>query len=217
MIGSDLVLGALRLIGAVASGETPSSDEAADGFTALQQLLSEWSGDELAMFSTRTAAVTLAIGTASYSIPGARPVKVLSADVTVGGSNFPVKIVGPDKWANTPDKSDTSTHPRMAYCDYAYPTAGLQVAPIPSAVGALNLYCSVDLATLANQAATFDMPEAYTNAIRFALALKVAPEYGRAISPELAADADKSYAAIQKLNASNRAGASALELPEGAA
>jgi len=212
-LASDLVNGALRLIGAVASGETPSTDEAADGFTALTQLYDAWSADELADFATRTAAIALVASTSSYAIPGARPIKILSADMSIAGMQFPVNVVGPDKWASLPDRLNSGPRVQYAYCDYAYPTPAVLVAPVPTATATLNLYCSVDLPVPATAATAIALPELYTDALRFALAVKLAPEYGRTLDPAVIARAGESLDAIRKLNASNRAGKSVLEIP----
>lgn len=211
-LASDLVNSALRLLGVIASGETPNTDEAADGFTALQQLLANWSANELTLFGTQTITIPTSNGVASYT-PGTRPVKVLNADVLTGGMTFPVAVVGPDAWATTPDKQDTSPRPRFLYCDYAYPTAAVQLAPIPNGVFSVRMYCTADLATLASQGTTFDMPEGYAKAIRFNLAVDLAPEYGRPVTPELQANAAATKAMLIELNASNRAGKSELTVP----
>jgi hypothetical protein len=215
MIASDLVQSSMRLIGALASGETPSTDEAADGLLVLQQLLDSWSADEMLVFATAKLVLTTVNGTASYT-PGSRPLKILSADVVTGGNTHPVAVVGPDGWAQVPDRNASSSLPRAVYCDYAYPTALVYVAPIPNIVMSINLYATVDLATLANGAATFTMPEGYARAVRYNLAMDLAPEYGRMTAPEMAnvaAIAAQTKDAIRKLVASNRAGKSALAIP----
>jgi hypothetical protein len=43
----DRIKRAMRLIGAAATGETPSADELADGLTALNAMLSSWSLESL--------------------------------------------------------------------------------------------------------------------------------------------------------------------------
>ena len=214
MLASDLVNGALRLIGAIASGETPNSDEAADGLTALQQLLDSWSAEELLVFATTIQSVSLTANTASYTL-GTRPVKILSADVTISGVNFPLDVVGPEAWGNTPDKTDVSSHTKKIFCDYGYPTATLYVAPLPAASATVKLFQTTDLATLASGSTTFAMPEAYSRAIMYNLAIDLAPQYGRAVDGAVMKRADETKAALMKLLASDAVGKSELELPSG--
>ena len=51
-----------------------------------------------------------------------------------------------------------------------------------------------------NQSDTVSVPPGYADAIRYNLAVKLAPEWGRTITPEVAEMARTSKAAIQRLN-----------------
>lgn len=214
MVASDLVTAALRLIGAVASGETPSTSEAADGLDSLKELLDSWSGEELLVFGTTIQSVTLAASTASYTL-STRPVKILSADLTVGGMNFGLEVVGPEAWANRDDKTDVSLHTKVVFCDYAYSSATLYVAPVPAGAATVKLYQTTDLATLAAGTTTFAMPEAYARAVRYNLAVDLAPEYGRAVDGAVLKIAQDTKNALMKAHASDAVGKSELELPSG--
>ena len=214
MQAQDLVNGALRLIGAIASGETPSTSEEADGLTLLQQLLDSWSAEELLVFATTRQSVTLTNGTNAYTL-ATRPVKILSAEVYVGGMNFPVEVLGPQAWANRPDKTDISARTRAVYCDYNFTSAMLYVAPVPNAAGPVVwLYQTTDLATLTSGTSTFSMPEAYSMAIMYNLAVLVAPQYGRAVDGAVMMTAQMTKNALKTLLASNEAGKSELEIPQ---
>ena len=50
---SELINGALRLIGVLAEGETPSADTSADALFALRQLVDSWNTEELSIFNTQ--------------------------------------------------------------------------------------------------------------------------------------------------------------------
>ncbi len=213
MQAQDLVNGALRLIGAIASGETPSTSEASDGLTLLQQMLDSWSAEELLVFATTTQNVSMTANTGNYTL-ATRPVKILAAELLVGTMNFPLEVVGPQAWAAAPDKTDVSAHMKRIYCDYGYPTATLHVAPVPnSTTASVNLYQTTDLATLASETTTFSMPEAYSMAVMYNLAVLVAPQYGRAVDGAVLATAQQTKAALKMLLASNEAGKSELEIP----
>ena len=69
MTGRDLVSASLRLIGVVASGETPASSEATDGLSALNLLISSWSTDGLLIYAiTAETPLTLTAGDGSYTM-----------------------------------------------------------------------------------------------------------------------------------------------------
>jgi hypothetical protein len=211
-----IVNNALTLIEAISPTEGPTTTESADGLAALIALLASWSADELLVYATRTAAVALTNGTVSYAIPGARPVKILSADCTVAasGMNFPLEVLGPDAWARVNGKTSSSVYTQAVYCDYAYPTPALLVAPKPTGGATVDLFCMVDLATVAALTDTFDLPEGYTKAIEFNLAVDLAPQFGRSVSAELAMNATTTKEQMRRLMASNRAGHSELGLPD---
>lgn len=216
MTATELLNSSLRLINVLASGETPSSDESADGLVVLQQLLENWSGVELIPFATHTETIVIGGFLATYNV-ATRPDKILSADVLAGGMTFPVQVGGPDAWAAFPRKSDSSPKPEIVYCDYAFPTATVQVGPLPSGAATLHLYCNTALATLASGATVFSMPPGWAKAVRYNLAVDLAAEYGRTVPPEVAAIALDSRNGLVKLHASNRAGKSELEIPPVAA
>lgn len=213
MTTDSVINQALESIAVLSSGDTPTTDESASCLLILQAILAAWSADELTVFATRTAAITMVAATASYAISGARPVKILSADHTIAGVNKEVDVIGAQAWAAMPDKSATSPQAKAVYCDYAYPTPAILVTPIPTATATLNLYCMVDLATVASGGATFDMPEGYLLAIRYNLAVALCPMFGKAVPDAVQTIAITSKAALRRLNASDKAGASALEIP----
>ena len=49
----DQINGALRLIGQLAEGETPSAATSQDALTAMNQMIDSWSIERLAVFSTQ--------------------------------------------------------------------------------------------------------------------------------------------------------------------
>lgn len=210
----DVMYQAMRTANVLASGETPTTDESTDMLVVFQQLLDAWSDEEVNMFATRTAVITLAASTVSYAIPGARPAKILSADLVSGGFNIPVQVLGPDAWAALPGKSDTSTMTKAVYCDYAYTTPALLVAPIPAGTATLNLYCTVALPALAATTGTvFAAPEGLLRAVRYNLAYDYCIEFERPIPAGLEKRAAETKSAWKTLNASNRAGKSELTVP----
>jgi hypothetical protein len=216
MLGSDIITAAMRLLGALPSGQTPSSDEINDGLLTLQNLLDGWSADELMIFATRVAIITVSANVSVYPVPGTRPVKILSADFTVAGIiNSPVEVVGPERWASIPNKQSTDPQPKFVYCDYAYPTPNVSLAEIPALAGVLDLYCTVDLATIAASGSTFAMPEGFARAVIYNLAVDFYPEFPRAggLDPLVLKIAMDSKAALQRTAATNKAGKSTLALP----
>jgi hypothetical protein len=78
----DQINGALRLIGQLAEGETPSAATSADALTAMNQMLDSWSSERLSVFSTQDQIFTWPASTATRTLGptgdfvGNRPVLV---------------------------------------------------------------------------------------------------------------------------------------------
>ena len=64
----DQINGALRLIGQLAEGETPSAATSDDALTALNQMLDSWSAERLSVFSTQDQMFTWPASTKSRTI-----------------------------------------------------------------------------------------------------------------------------------------------------
>ena len=82
---ATIIARSLRLLGQIEAGGTPSSDEYADGLTALNAMVSSWNNDGLMCYARQTESLTLSASTASYTIgPGGtlnttRPVAIEGA------------------------------------------------------------------------------------------------------------------------------------------
>src|SRR5205085_8249294 len=90
------------------------------------------------------------------------------------------------------------------YLDNAYPLATASLWPKPtSSSTSLELVSLKEISAFAALTDTVSFPPGYERALRFALALDLAPEYGRPITPELiglAAQAKQSIVSLNKLN-----------------
>lgn len=188
----DLIKGALRLIGATSSGETPSAEEISDGLFALNSMIDSWSNEGLLIFSKIRDEFTLVVGTQSYTMGvgatfnSARPLKVENAYLEVQDSEnyeIPMDILTKDQWADIMEKDTESSIPTKLYVDYTYPNATLYVWPKPNVANNLVLYSHKPLSTLSNASTELSLPPGYERALRYNLALELAPEFGREPSP----------------------------------
>src|SRR5262245_30892551 len=102
----EFVNSTLRLIGVIASGETPSTDESNDAFATLNQLLSNWSAAAVPVYQVARDVIPLT-GAANYTI-AVRPVKLKSAHITTtNGVSMPVEIVTSERWSRFKDRTRT--------------------------------------------------------------------------------------------------------------
>ncbi len=69
--GQTLIDRACRLLGAVESGESASSEESSDGLIALNALLDSWTNERNLVYSISDISKAMTVGDASYTIAAA--------------------------------------------------------------------------------------------------------------------------------------------------
>ena len=202
---ADIIRGAFRVLGVLASGETPSAAEQADALETLNDMLDSWAGERLALFASLRSTYTLTpslsphtIGT-SGTFNTTRPVRIDAASIVSGGSETPIALLSDSQWQALQGKTSVGT-PAALWVEGAYPLMKLHFHPIPTAAETLVLYTWQQLGRFASTATTFDMPPGYARAIRFNLAKELAPEYGVQMSGEAVSVADESKATLKRLH-----------------
>ncbi len=205
MTVTTLIEASLRLIGVLASGETAATEEYADGLAALNQMLSSWSAGALAIPILTRDALTLT-GPQSYTFgtamtwATARPLKIESAAVlTAANVSRPVRVVTVEEWQAYMDKTATGLFAEILYWDRGYPTGTIYLAPKPTA-GTLELFSYKPLTAFASLATTVAYPDGYEDFLVTALAIKLAPQFGRPITQDLANQAAEAKTNVLGLN-----------------
>lgn len=199
MTVQDLVSKALQLIGVIASGETPSVSESSDAFDALNLIIANWNAQQLPLYAVQLQTITLT-GAASYPL-ATRPVRIKSAGVlAINGTERSPTMIDAATWAAVADKTRTGIFAEVMYCDYGFPTATVYLSPRPSG-GQLEIYILKPLTQFASLSETINLPPGYERALRYTLAIEIAPEYGRVVGPEILGPGAEARNAITGLNA----------------
>lgn len=222
MTVQDLIKSSLRKLGVIASGETPSTTELADALTALQSMLRSWASKQINIYATTDESVTLTGSQASYSwgtsgnITTARPSEVLSAYVR-DSNNYDayLDIIDKKQYDSTSNKATTG-RPSYLYYKPSYPLGYIYLYPAPDI--SYTLYINsikpfTETASFDAITSTFNFPPNYEEPIIYNLAVRLAPEFGKTISQELAAIASASYDTLINLNSNNQVNSVALNLP----
>jgi hypothetical protein len=198
MTVQDLIDKALRLIGVIASGETPSTSERSDALIALNNIVTSWNAQQIALYSVTMQTIPLT-GAASYAL-ATRPQRIKAAVVsTAGGDTQAPALVDATGWSNIRDKTRTGLFAEALYCDYAYPTATIALSPKPAG-GQLEIYSFTRLTQFGGLAETITLPDGYERALTSSLAIELAPEYGRPVDQALLAIAQEAKNSITTLN-----------------
>ena len=196
----------LRLIGVIASGDSPTSDETADCLTALNGMLESWRNNRLFVHAFTESTLTMTVGDASYTIGPSgdldttRPVKIESAFMRVSGVDYPVSVVGKDRFDMIPDKTLTSDLLEMVRYNPTMPTGTLSVWPVPSVANVLHLTLWSPVASFSAATDAVSLPPGYERAITYNLAIEAAPEFGREPSNTVQRIAMESLANIKRIN-----------------
>lgn len=204
---AEIIERSLLMIGAIASGETPTSDEQSDAFTAMKEMLDSWSNEHLIIPAATNEDVTLVANQQSYTMGSGgdfdttRPMRIEQAIVR-DATNFDLKIynITQDEWAFNPLKQTTSELPLELYVEYTNPLATLYFWPKPSSARTVSLWSWKPLSAIATVSTELTFPPGYDRAIRFNLARELAGEYGKSLTPEQMEIARESKANIKIMN-----------------
>lgn len=198
---------ALRLIGAIASGDSPTAAESADALIALNAMISSWQTERLMVYALVDTAFTMSASDNSYTVGPAgnfaltpRPQKLENVFVRNASIDYPVELVESDKWFSIPDKTSESDIPIYAYYDTTLATGTLLLWPVPNAAYSLHIVTWMTVLELAALATTITLPQGYERALAYNLAIEIAPEYEKEPANSVIAVAAESKAAIKRAN-----------------
>jgi hypothetical protein len=208
---STLLTGAMRLIGAIATGETPTAQELTDNMNAANGFLDSCSNERLILPNQVIESFPLTVNQQTYTLgPGGNfntiaPLKINTAvlSVTQGGVpeyDLPVQILTAEEWSMITIKSTGSNIGLKIYPDYAYPLMNVSVWPVPTLANSLTLYSTKPLTEFVTINDTITVPPGFIRFMRLGIACELAPEYGKQIPENLAAAFLEAKANLKRLN-----------------
>ena len=205
----DQINGALRLIGMLAEGETPSAATSADALSALNQMIDSWNTERLSVFTTQDQVFTWPVSQATRTLGptgnfvGNRPVLVDDSTYFIDTSNnlsFGIKIINQQQYNGIALKTVTSTYPQVLYVNMGYPNIDLTVYPVPTKTLQWHIVSVQELTQPATLATTLSFPPGYLRCFRFNLACELAAEFGVEPSPQVQRIAMTSKRNIKRIN-----------------
>ena len=205
----DQINGALRLIGMLAEGETPSAATSQDALTALNQMIDSWNTERLSVFSTQDQVFSWTPGLISQTLGptgdfvGNRP--ILLDDSTyfrdpANGISFGIKIVNQQQYNGIAVKTVTSTYPQVIWANMTYPDIEMYIYPVPTKVLEWHFISVEELTQPATLATSLAFPPGYLRAFRFNLACEIAAEFGVEPSRQVQRIAMSSKRDIKRIN-----------------
>lgn len=205
--------GALRLISAIRQGEAGDPDDITEAYQAAQEMLDQWATDRLLCVVVEQADFPLVSGQQDYTIGEGgnfnrqRPLWLDRASILqFSNPQLPLElgldVLDYGQWQEIPVKATTSSLPRRLYFDGNVGTlAKLKYWPIPSITTLqTRLYCPTALTQFASQTADYTFPQGYVGALRYNLAIALAPEYDTEPSQAVVAKAAEYLSNIRAMN-----------------
>lgn len=206
----NIINGALRLIGVLAEGETPSPETSADALMALRQMIDSWSIERLSVYCTQTQDFVWPANEASQTIGptgdfiGVRPVSIdPSTYFTSGELSYGLTFLNQDQYNGIAQKGVTSTYPQVCYVSNTFPNMTLTVYPVPEQDLTWHIVSVQALAQPAALATTLYFPPGYLRAFRYNLACELAPEFGVEPSAQVMRIAMYSKRNLKRINNPN--------------
>lgn len=181
-----IITKAMQHIGAIATGETPSAAESADGLIAFNDVLETLNLQNLAVYGAAAEAFTTIAGQARYTIGAtgdwvtSRPVSIGEAFCTVQGIDFPIDSWTYPEYMAVAYKADRSSIiERLVYVN-DYPLGVIYLFPTPDAAVTVSIDTMRQLTAATLVSDTVSVPPGYARMLAYAVAVELAPQYGAA-------------------------------------
>jgi hypothetical protein len=205
----DLINGALRLLGVLAEGETPSADTSQDALRAMDQMIDSWNTERLSVFSTQDQVFTWPAGELSRTMGpsgdfvGNRP--VLLDDATYfrdpgTGVSYGIKFINQQQYDGIAVKTVTSTFPQVIFVNMTFPDIEMYIYPRPTRALEWHFISVEELSQPATLDTVLHFPPGYLRAFRYNLACELAPEFGVEPAPQVQRIAMTSKRNLKRIN-----------------
>lgn len=204
----DQINRALRLLGILAEGETPSAAMSQDALMALNQMIDSWNTERLSVFSTQDQVFTWPSGLISRTLGpsgdfvGDRP--ILLDDSTYylanNGVSYGVKFINQAQYNGIAVKTVTSTFPQVMFVNMTYPDIEMFIYPRPTQALQWHFISVQKLDQPALLSTVMHYPPGYLRAFTYNLAMEFAPEFGVEPSPQVQRIAMTSKRDLKRIN-----------------
>jgi hypothetical protein len=203
----QLIRQSLIDIGVQDRTETLDPTDLADGIFVLNSLLNRWSSERYGIYEIILEDFTLTADDEEYTIGPTgdlvtvRPTKILTSWVTSNNIDFRVEIISREEYARRADKRNPKGVPYQLYYEPNYPDGTIKIFLVPATNYTLHLESWKPLAQFTSGSDEVAMPPEYQDAIRWNLAVDLAPGYSVEPSQIVVARADEGLRIMKKLHA----------------
>ena len=208
----ELINSALRLIGQLAEAEVPSAATSQDALTAFNQMIDSWNTERLSVFCTQDQVYTWPVNEISRTLgptgnidlnPQQRP--ILVDDSTYfrdpqTNVSYGIKMINQSQYNGIAVKTVTSTYPQVMFVNMTFPDIEIYIYPKPTRSLEFHFISVQPLAEPTSLSTVIAMPPGYLRALRYNLAMELAPEFGVEPSPQVQRIAMTSKRDLKRIN-----------------
>ena len=205
----DQINRALRLLGVLAEGETPSASVSQDSLTALNQMIDSWNTEKLMIYNTQDQVfswpadeITRTLGPTGNFV-GNRPILLEDSTYYRDAStnvSFGIKMINQQQYDGIAVKTVTSTYPQVMWINMEHPNISMTIYPKPTRVLEWHFISADELTQPATLATDLYFPPGYLRAFTYNLAMEIAPEFGVEPSPQVMRIAMTSKRNLKRIN-----------------
>lgn len=205
----DIIRGALRVLGVLGQGMTPSAEDTVEAAQALNHLVKSWSSPNNPLIPgiktwtrkrvslTLSAKAAFTIKSSGGDLNANPPIAIVSANLrNTDGVDTPLRPMTMEEYEAIPAKSSVGT-PTGYYYERGYDADGgtFYLNRIPSDItDTVQITYLRPIQDFDGSADTPDFPQEWYRALKYNLAVELAPEYGVEVGATLAALAQQSLA-----------------------
>ena len=199
----QLVRQSLLDLSVIDRDDTVDPTQLSDGLFALNSLLNRWSTERFGIYTITQEEFSLVASDGEYSIGAAgdfntvRPVKILTAWIRSGTTDYPVEIIARENYARRVDKTTERSIPDKLYYEPTYPLGTIRLLGVPASTYTLHIESWKPLAQYTAGAEEIALPPEYQDAIRWSLAIDLAPSFSVEPSRVIVARADEGVKAMK--------------------
>ena len=205
----DQINRALRLLGVLAEGETPTAQMSQDALMAFDQMVDSWNTERLSVFNTQDQVFDWAPGVLTQTLGptgtfvGNRPVLIDDATYYLDpgtGVSYGIKFINQQQYDGIAVKTVTSTYPQVCWVNMEYPNITMTIYPKPTRLLQWHIISIEELSQPASLDTVLHFPPGYMRAFTYNLAMELAPEFGVEPTPQVQRIAMTSKRNLKRIN-----------------
>lgn len=200
MLVDKLLRASLLIVGGFDPQETIPPQDYDDAIETANMMLAAWATKGVIVHQVTTTEFTLQAGKADYTIGSsadldtARPNRIVGGFFRLSGIDYPLEVIGRDDYNSISIKT-TPGIPKYLYYYPAFPVATVNLYQVPDAAYTMSLDALQPITALSRDT-ELNLPPEYEEAIKYNLALRMAPIYRSPLRAEVVQLAENSYRAL---------------------